>query len=162
MANEVLTAGGDAWLVLRNREGEIVGVSIIDAADAPKVVDRPWHLTSHGYVCCRTKGESVYLHRLIAGGGEHVDHKDGDKLNNRRANLRPCSVSQNLANSSARKTSKTGVKGVYPYRRDPSKFYAQITHQRKVYHLGVFGSLEEAVTVRNAKALELFGDFHQQ
>jgi hypothetical protein len=45
------------------------------------------------------KRVTVLMHRVLLGitSGE-VDHVDGDGLNNTRANIRPCSRAQNVAN----------------------------------------------------------------
>ncbi len=61
-------------------------------------------------------GGTDYLHRIIMGAvpGEQVDHVDGDKLNNQRANLRIVTNGQNAQNRhAARKDSSTGARGVY-------------------------------------------------
>jgi hypothetical protein len=79
------------------------GVQIkVDAEDFARLNDGPWHLAS-GYAC-RKNGKAVYMHRRIMGAqkGQYIDHINGDKLDNRRSNLRFCNQSQNLANSKVR------------------------------------------------------------
>lgn len=46
-------------------------------------------------------GVIVYMHRLIAGtpAGKETDHINGNGLDNRRANLRVATASQNSANT---------------------------------------------------------------
>ena len=148
--------GDLAKISLRNRNGDVVAFALIDADDVKKVEGRRWYKTIHGY--CATKGKEIsYLHRVIVDGRE-IDHWNRDKLDNRKSNLRPCSQSQNIANQDARKTSKTGIKGVHPFKGGP-KFAAQITHNRKVYSLGVFATVEDAASAYKKKAVELFGEF---
>jgi hypothetical protein len=55
------------------------------------------------------KVSSTMMHRVIMNITDtkvHIDHKDGDGLNNQKSNLRPCTRNQNQAN---RKKSKSGV-----------------------------------------------------
>lgn len=85
-----------------------------------------------------------------------LDHKDRNKSNNRIANLRPSTNSQNQANTDLHGYNSTGAKGVH-FRS--GKYDVQITHQGKKYNLGRYGTLEEAKTAYNKKARELFGEF---
>jgi len=155
--NEIQHEGDLCKIVLRNKTGETVGVAVVDACDLHLVKDYKWHLTNHGYVASKGKHGAVYMHRLLIGiDGGHIDHVDQDKQNNRRHNLRHCTASQNIANSKARKSSKTGIKGVHPTRNG---FAAQITKDRKTLHLGTFQDADEAKASYDNKASEIFGGF---
>ena len=79
-----------------------------------------------------------------------LDHVDQDKTNNRFENLRPCTPSQNKANTN-------GYKGVYQMKN--GKWRAQICKDYKVIHLGSFSTLEEAELAYRNKHAELFGEF---
>ncbi len=148
--------GDIARISLRNQKGLVVDYAIIDSEDVSIVSGMRWYKTSHGYCASKTK-TIVYLHRMIVDGCK-IDHANLNKLDNRKENLRPCSQSQNLANSTARKTSKTGVKGVHRFKGGP-KFAAQITKNRKVYCLGVFETVDQAAAAYSSKAKELYGEF---
>src|ERR1035437_1775635 len=66
------------------------------------------------------------MHRLIMGLTDPkilVDHIDQDGLNNRRANLRTATSSENNRNRKVIRTSLTGTKGV---KRDGGRFVAHI------------------------------------
>lgn len=64
-----------------------------------------------------------------------IDHKDGNPLNNRFANLRSASRSQNQANKKAMSNNLLGIKGVYKHRR---RYVAQINAGGKHTYLGSF------------------------
>jgi hypothetical protein len=90
--------------------------AIVDDADAEFVKTFNWWSTRAGYATC----QYGYMHRLLLGlghGGKdkrHVDHVNGCKMDNRRANLRVATASQNLQNS-RRMPGKSGVRGVSWY-----------------------------------------------
>jgi HNH endonuclease len=82
-----------------------------------------------------------------------VDHINGNGLDNRRSNLRPCSHQENSFNY----TSSRKYKGVVqlPY----GKYNARIKHNKKQRSLGCFVTPEEAARRYDQEAKLLFGDF---
>lgn len=112
------------------------------------------------------KQPSGRLHRLILGrilgrdllGSEYVDHIDGDPLNNRRSNLRVCTLAQNSHNAKRRKDNTSGYKGVY-FDKSKKKWRAHIKLNNKRKMLGMFKTAEEAYERYCAAAKELFGEF---
>lgn len=156
--NEIRITEFGAEIVIRNKMGDDIAVSLIDIDIVPLVKDLKWYLSDTGYCASRGKKGSYYLHRLVVSGADQVDHINGDRLDNRKSNLRPCNQSQNNANTSARKQSKTGAKGVFPLNGGP-KFAAQITHNGKTHCLGVFMTIADAKSAYDSKSVELFGAF---
>ena len=86
--------------------------------------------------------------------GKQVDHINGNKLDNRKENLRVCSNSENQINRPAPKNSSTGYKGVCYHKRD-KRFRAQITFGGITYRLGTFKTAIEGAIAYNKKAKEL-------
>lgn len=89
---------------------------------------------------------------------EEVDHINRIRGDNRWANLRSCTRSQNNSNKTKQKNNTSSYKGVYWY-EDRKKWSALIIHDRVRYHLGFFEDKKEAARVYNLKATELHGDF---
>jgi len=87
-----------------------------------------------------------------------MDHKDGNPSNNRWDNLRLASREQNLANIRGHKDSRCGLKGA-TYNKLRGTWQAQIMANRKVYHLGVFPTAQEAHEAYCAAAIRLKGEF---
>ena len=154
--NELVFLGGTVEIVLRTKMGDELARAIIDIDDVELASTRKWHLHSKGYCASNGKLGACFLHKLILPGDEHVDHINGNKLDNRKSNLRRCNGSQNLANYPACRNSKTGVRGVYPVKNG---FEARISKDRILYRLGLFDTVEKGERVYNAKAIELFGEF---
>lgn len=100
-------------------------VVYVDPEDADLALDT-WYVNDKGYVIRRTARPRrliVRMHRIIMRRvlgrelerWELVDHLNGDRLDNRRANLRLCNNSQNGFNRDVPAHNKTGYKGVRDY-----------------------------------------------
>lgn len=85
-----------------------------------------------------------------------VDHVDGDGLNNRWANLRLASISQNNANARRRRDNTSGFKGVS---RRGASYEARIQHEGRRLNLGRYDTAEEAHAAYAKAAQRLFGKF---
>lgn len=70
-----------------------------------------------------------------------VDHRNGDKSDNRIANLREATAAQNLENIPLRKDNLCGVPGVHRMR---NRWAARIRHRGVVYRLGSYEDIEDA------------------
>ena len=92
---------------------------------------------------------------------QFLDHRDGDALNNRFANLRPATRRQNNRNKGTYANNTSGHKGVM-YRAEMSKYVARIGYNGRKKHLGVFDTLDEAVAAYQSAAKSLYGDFLRQ
>lgn len=123
-----------------------------------KVGDLVGSLRSDGYYEVTLKNHRYRLHRLawfIVYGympTKQLDHINGIRHDNRLANLREVSASENQQNLKlASKRNSLGVLGVYFYK---GKYCAQIKLDGKSMYLGRFPTLEEASTAYiNAKRL---------
>lgn len=126
--------------------------------------DRAGSIGGKGYRHIQIGGRKYRCNRLawLYMTGEWpddlVDHKNGDKADDRWDNLRPANLAQNNWNAGAKRNSKSGVKGVYWHRR-LSKYTADIRINGRTKHLGVFETIEEASAARNAVAMKTHGEF---
>lgn len=82
-----------------------------------------------------------------------IEHKDGDKTNNRWNNLRKATRTQNGGNAKSR----VALKGVTRVRT--GKYTAQIQKKMRKIHLGTFDTPEAAHAAYVVKARELYGEF---
>jgi hypothetical protein len=133
--------------------------AVVDAEDYEELSKYKWRASHHGrivYATCVRRGRVTYMHRMIikARKGVLVDHADGNGLNNRRSNLRPCNHRQNRANVGPR-GGASGYVGVWQCK---GRWVARITSRGKYYHLGTFNDPIEAARARDRKAYELNGE----
>jgi hypothetical protein len=80
---------------------------------------------------------------------KQIDHKDGDRLNNKFSNLRLATSSQNVYNSKQRKDNTSGVTGVF-WSKSTEKYEVNIYNKGRLLKLGRFYDKDEAVAVRIA------------
>lgn len=85
-------------LVTNKKRGN--AYATIDIKDYEIVGGYNWYLDSRGYACSKYKGKVLYMHIVILGKKEGyvIDHRDGNKLNNKRDNIRHLTISQNSQN----------------------------------------------------------------
>ncbi len=108
------------------------------------------------------KGKKVsrfYMHRLIGDIPKDMktDHINGNPLDNRRSNIRPCTPSQNGMNQHL-VTGRSKHKGIYFFKQN-KKWVARIMKEGKRTFLGSFNYEKEAAKAYNVAATELFGKF---
>jgi hypothetical protein len=104
------------------------------------------------------------MHRVImnAPAGVQVDHANGDRLDNRRSNLRLCDQTLNNANRRAGKPSRSGFRGVYFDNNSaahPSPWLAEIQVRRVRIRLGHHATPEIAARAYDRAARDAFGLF---
>lgn len=152
----------------RTRRAEAIRDILVDDVDKHLLIERSWGMATNGYLRCTQKkfGKEKALHRVIMrpGKGFFVDHINGNKLDNRRENLRIVTKSQNQMNSKkpfrSPKTSK--YKGVYRLKNVKSRgceWVARIRINRQHIHIGMFRCETSAAVAYNKKAAEMFGEF---
>lgn len=121
------------------------------------------NLDHNGYVRVRIDGVGYLAHRvawLIVHGScpDLLDHKNGNRLDNRLQNLRPASPRLNQANRRIAKNNTSGVKGIIK-EKGRTKWRARIRFHGKLLHLGAFDTKEEAAAAYASNAQRYFGEF---
>lgn len=111
-----------------------------------------------GYLRINYKGMVMLSHRVawVLYHGDwpdgFIDHVNGNGMDNSIKNLRVATPSQNQMNRSINENNKSGHKGVH---RKGSKWRSQITFNKNQLIIGVFNTIEEAVSAYE-KASKMF------
>ena len=136
------------------------GAFLFEIADLPLIQRHTWHLGKRGYPATHVRGKTVVLHRLLfpEADGMEIDHINGDKLDNRHANLRACTHQQNGFNAKRRHTNTSGYIGVSFLGR-LNCYEAYIHFSGTKHHLGLYADPAVAARVRDCVARLLFGEF---
>lgn len=128
----------------------------IDKDDKHLLGDWTWRVNSDGYLVRKSLGKSYQLHRQVnqTPDGMITDHINGNKLDNRRCNLRSVTNQQNSFNRICRGEAK----GVSHFKKN-GKWRVQITFNQHNYHGGYFETEDQARRAYNDAARYLFGQF---
>jgi hypothetical protein len=123
------------------------------------------HETQGGYYAARRiGGNRIFLHRVVAQRAGHdicdleVDHKNGDRLDCRRSNLRPATHAQNGKNQRLSRNNTSGFKGVR-WHRHSGLWHASIVVDGKTISLGYWVAKEDAAAAYAKASVEFHGEF---
>lgn len=165
MKNDFNISDDGKYYIIHFRNG---GSFLVDASDFPLVSEHTWFKGKRGYPVMKTSRKSaggmktITLHRFLLkpNDGFDVDHISGNKMDNRRSNLRICTHQQNMFNQKIRNTNTSGYYGV-SCMKSCGRYEAYIHHNGKKIYLGLYATAEEAAKVRDKEALRLFGKYAQ-
>lgn len=129
-----------------------------------------WHISKtkdgHRYIkravwlAGKGRGTSAFFHREVMNcpKGMYVDHINGDTLDNRRENLRICTMRGNARNMSSHKDSTCEFKGV-SWDSSRNRWVAQIWDGKRQRHLGRHRDKLSAARRYDSAAKEVFGEY---
>lgn len=132
-----------------------------DLDDYDKIKDYCWFNTK-GYICALCENKRTLMHRLITNCPDNmvVDHIGGEETrsDNRKQNLRICTISQNNMNRKITNRNTSGVVGVV-WDKNKKKWEAIIRINKKQIHLGLFDNFKDAVATRKQAEEKYFGEY---
>lgn len=143
---------GARWIALTKGQ-----FALVDEADFERLSQSSWSYGSGGYAERRIGGRLQRMHEAIIRCDGLTDHADGNKLDNRRSNLRAATPSQSMANTRARGAS--GFKGVTFYRGRGGNYARPWMARLGKKSLGYYATPEEAAQAYDAAAAIAYGSF---
>ncbi len=139
---------------------------LVDDDDLESLKQYNWFIDNHGYAwrngrTVNGKRESnVKMHRQIMGStpgdGRDVDHINGNKLDNRRSNLRRVTRSENMQNSTGHRDRRTSTERGVSAHRASGKWIAQHMYAGKSWWQ-ICNTEAEAIAAVRARRLEVLG-----
>lgn len=142
------------YIICKNGERVAVDAPMFEFLNTVKwrVGTKGYAITSHPKMTGK-KNSTISMHRIVASTPPEMwtDHKNGNKLDNRRKNLRVCTPSQNNANR-VRKYHNRFAKSV---RKVGERFHAQICGS----HIGSFANEKDASVAYGKMAKKMFGEY---
>ena len=123
----------------------------IDKEDLEKISKYRWRIDqATGYVYSDFLGIKVYLHRFIMDihqdkSGLVIDHRNRNKKDNRKENLRIVTHAENLRNLSILSNNNTGYRNIYKKGR---KYVLMSNYDGKVTYFGTYETIQEALTAK--------------
>lgn len=144
---------------------------LVDSEDVEKIFSFKRYVSKNslGYPYVNWKSKEFFIHRLVMNLPQYyddcskiiVDHINGNKLDNRKSNLRICEKSKNPINCKRYSNNKSGKKGVF-YNKKLNKWEVGIQYEGKSMYLGVYSEFEEAVKVRECAERKYFKEFNRK
>lgn len=130
----------------------------VDDCDYESLSRWVWLVTQDGYARAFIEKRPQYMHRLILGAmkGQVVDHRDRDRLNNSRANIRIATPLVNTLNRGMQRNNTSGFKGVIAGRC--GNWRARIKVNRRFICLGTFIRADEAARAYDAASIRFHGE----
>lgn len=133
---------------------------IVDDDDYKYLSQFKWELSSSGYAVYRPP--FVHMHRVVMkmkDSKKFVDHINGNKIDNRKSNLRQATKSQNAAGKKLNLKFKSSTYRGVSYSKGRSRWEAKIRVMGKTVHLGRFDRQQSAALAYNKAAKKYFGEF---
>ena len=121
-----------------------------------------WFKNNTGYARGEIDSKFILFHNYIlninSNNTVEIDHISGDRLDNRRDNLRICTRKENAYNKGLYSNNTSGVTGV-SWHKTYCKWGAYIQKDKKNVVLGYFDLYEDAVKARREAEIKYFGEY---
>jgi len=152
--NEEIKRNNEGIAILKTKNCDI----LVDDNKYHELNKYSWNIVGK-YFQTDMNNRNIMIHRYLLNAQENeiIDHINHNTLDNRLHNLRKSNSSFNNHNKTKQKDTLTKYIGIYITKS--GKYQAQICKNKVKYALGTFKTEEEAVKVRDLKAIELYGSY---
>lgn len=158
--NDFIIDEHGSWIITRYRDGRESGRFLIETDDLSFVLQKKWRRWKDFYYSGNIKPVQIsrYILGLNNGDKRIVDHINGNRVDNRRSNLRIVNASQNAINKSLERRNTSGIAGVR-WEANRKKYAVEISKEHHRIHLSRWQNLEDACYARYIAELFIFGEY---
>lgn len=163
--NDYRIDGDTVYVKLSNCDKEMIVDRDVWEAGAKEFC---WHCTKYGYAAASVftrPNKKLQLFHVYAfpncPDGMVRDHIDGNKLNNKRGNIRFVSQTDNCKNRPIEGTGKSGRRGV-SWNSRRKRWKSTICVNNRVISLGFFENVQEAVHAREEAEEKYLGRYRRK
>lgn len=152
--NEIIIENNIAKILLYDNDCNVIDYTIIDVEDINKI--SKYKISKRDkYAYANINNKSIPIHRIVTNTVDvidkihnPIDHINGNGLDNRKENLRICSISNNMYNTkNHRNESIIGVRK-HIQKNNYVSYQAYISVNKKQINLGYYKTKEEAIKAR--------------
>lgn len=150
--------------------------SLVDDEDVEKLNKYKWSVHTDGYAVRgildkdyyyknnrKKKILTIYMHRFVMNTPKNmeIDHINGNRLDNRKSNLRIVTRFQNKMNHRLYKNNTSGYSGVV-WDKQRQSWKATISSNNEILFQKLFKDKQDAINKRQQLEIEYFGDFRNK
>lgn len=160
--NRIRIDGGNVYVLLSNSDKEMV--TDLETWEKSGAEAYCWSLATNGYAKSSVNKKWVYFHVFAfpnCPDGFERDHIDGNRINNRKNNIRfvtRCNNNKNRAFAPNKKSGRTGVN----WSKETQKWRAVIKVDDQYISLGFFSDLNEAIRARENAEIQYYGEYRRK
>ena len=155
--NRIIIYENYAEVELRDKNGNVNGVALIDIEDVEFVKKYKWYLQNQGYMY----SSQIGLFHKHKTNFELTDHINRNRLDNRKENLRKATKQINQINRGLQRNNDSGITGVY-YDNRKRLWTAKLEKDGKIILCKTFKEKEDAIKERLKGEKMYFGEYAPQ
>ncbi len=132
----------------------------IDLNDYERVSKHTWRVNKKSKrVYATINKKTIFLHNFILNvKAEAIDHIDGNPSNNRKYNLRICTIQKNSCNQKLHTNNTSGVTGVW-WNKKTNKWVAELKYKQEKVLCKQCDSFIDAIINRIKAEVKFFGEY---
>lgn len=136
---------------------------LCDVRDIDICKNSYWYFNNNGYARSVIKEKTFLFHNCIikTNQNEEIDHINGNRLDNRRKNLRIVNHLDNMKNKGIYSNNKSGTSGVY-FNKNTGKWAVYIQSMKVQHYLGEYYEIADAIKIRKEAELKYFGEYRRK
>lgn len=133
---------------------------LFDDCDLELICSFKWRCVFEHSQWYAVSSNGIKMHRLLLDCPKNmvIDHINGNGLDNRRSNLRICTIGENLRNHKLKNNNTSGFIGIHKM-KSTCNYQSYININGEKHYCGTFKNIQDAIIARNEAAKKYHGEF---